>query len=288
MHTQLEHWRVLDTVVRLGGVLPAAQHLHRSQSAISYTLKQLEEQSGLALMELRGRKLHLTPAGTQLLQEARHILRQMTLLDQQIGLLAQGIESTLTLAVEQIVPHETLLQALAALHQRYPHLNLHWHDIILSEADSAISSTQADLIIAAHVPVNLTGLPWQAVELIAVAASHHPLAQAQRLTLDDLTQHTQLVIRDHGQGQRESGWLASPRRWTLDHLQLQQHLTEQGLGYAWLPRHRIATALEQGRLTALPLNEGAILPLQTYLIANPEKPAGDILNALIQRLQTSA
>lgn len=71
MKTQLEHWRTLDAVITHGGVSQAAQKLHRTQSAVSYSLKQLEEQAGIALVSLVGRKLQLTPAGQQLLQEAR-------------------------------------------------------------------------------------------------------------------------------------------------------------------------------------------------------------------------
>jgi DNA-binding transcriptional LysR family regulator len=83
MKTQLEHWRVLDAVIHYGGVSQAAAQLHKAQSAVSYSLKQLEEQTGIALLQLVGRKLQLTAAGHQLLQEARLILQRMALLDQQ-------------------------------------------------------------------------------------------------------------------------------------------------------------------------------------------------------------
>jgi DNA-binding transcriptional LysR family regulator len=112
MKTQLEHWRVLDAVITYGGVSQAGVHLHRTQSAISYSLKQLEEQAGIALLHLVGRKLQLTLAGHQLLQAARQILQRMTLLDQQANLLAQGIESTLIIAIEQIAPIEPILRDL--------------------------------------------------------------------------------------------------------------------------------------------------------------------------------
>ena len=50
-------------VVQLGGFAPAAKRLNRSQSTISYAISRLEEQLGIKLFELKGRKAELTETG---------------------------------------------------------------------------------------------------------------------------------------------------------------------------------------------------------------------------------
>jgi DNA-binding transcriptional LysR family regulator len=284
MKTQLEHWRVLDAVITYGGVSQAGVHLHRTQSAISYSLKQLEEQAGIALLHLVGRKLQLTPAGHQLLQEARQILQRMTLLDQQTNLLAQGIESTLIIAIEQIAPIEPILRVLQQTQQKYPHINIQWHDIILSETDRAFSQYNADLMISANTPVNHTGIPWVDITLAAVAAPYHPLAQADTLTFSDLTHHTQAVIRDKGQTKRDVGWLASPKRWTVDNITRAQELVMAGLTYAWLPLHLVDSAVQMNKLCYLPLQESARHQATLSLVLNPNKTQGEVITSLIKEL----
>ncbi len=93
MKTQLEHWRVLDAVITYGGVSQAGVYLHRTQSAISYSLKQLEEQAGIALLHLVGRKLQLTPAGHQLVM-VKYFRKEFKLLSLKFPYVSQGFGSS--------------------------------------------------------------------------------------------------------------------------------------------------------------------------------------------------
>ena len=70
----LEQWRVLQAVVDCGGYAQAAEYLHRSQSSVSYTVARLQEQLGIRLLQIEGRKAGLTEAGEALLRRSRHLL----------------------------------------------------------------------------------------------------------------------------------------------------------------------------------------------------------------------
>jgi len=70
----LEQWRVLQAVVDLGGFAQAAGYLHRSQSSVSYTVAKMQEQLGMPLLEIRGRKAVLTKTGDALLRQSRHLV----------------------------------------------------------------------------------------------------------------------------------------------------------------------------------------------------------------------
>ena len=56
----LEQWRVFQAIIDQGGYAQAAEYLHRSQSAISYAMSRLQNQLGIKLLKVEGRKALLT------------------------------------------------------------------------------------------------------------------------------------------------------------------------------------------------------------------------------------
>ncbi|MDB5824988.1 MAG: LysR family transcriptional regulator [Herminiimonas sp.] len=90
--TNLQQWRVFHAVVTCGGYLPAAQYLHLTQPAISYAIIKLEQQLGVTLLSLDGRKARLTRAGKILLEPSLHMLRVADELESTAAWLAVGGE----------------------------------------------------------------------------------------------------------------------------------------------------------------------------------------------------
>src|ERR1700722_15660514 len=80
--TAVEQWAVLAAVIDRGGFAQAAQALHRSQSAISYTVARLQESLGVPLLSIQGRKAVLTAHGETLLRQARPLLQDLTTLEE--------------------------------------------------------------------------------------------------------------------------------------------------------------------------------------------------------------
>lgn len=72
----LDQWRTLQAVVDHGGFAQAAEALHRSQSSISYTVARMQEQLGVPLLRIDGRKAVLTEAGEVLLRRSRQLVKQ--------------------------------------------------------------------------------------------------------------------------------------------------------------------------------------------------------------------
>ena len=65
------------TLVRVGSFTLAARELHVTQSAVSHSIKSLENELQLRLVDRRGRQVKLTPPGRQLLNHANRILNEM-------------------------------------------------------------------------------------------------------------------------------------------------------------------------------------------------------------------
>ena len=91
--TTLEQWRMLEAVVTHGGFAQAAAAIHKSQSTINHAVHKLQNQLGLPLLEVVGRKAQLTEAGELMLRRARRLLEQASELEQVADSLASGEEA---------------------------------------------------------------------------------------------------------------------------------------------------------------------------------------------------
>lgn len=110
------------TVAENGGIVRAAERLHRTQSAISMKMQRLEERLGQPLFEQKGRSKVLTPAGETMLIYARKLL---DLQSEAINTL-QGVsfEGELRVGMSNSLAESDLVVELAAFAQQYPHIQL--------------------------------------------------------------------------------------------------------------------------------------------------------------------
>src|SRR6202000_728605 len=69
--------RAFSILARTGSFTETAQELHLSQSAISHSMKALEQEIGCRLLDRMGKTVVLTQAGEQLLVSAQKILEEM-------------------------------------------------------------------------------------------------------------------------------------------------------------------------------------------------------------------
>jgi DNA-binding transcriptional LysR family regulator len=77
----LEALQALDAIDRKGSFAAAAEELFRVPSAITYTIKKLEEQLNIKLFDRNKQRAKLTPTGKLMLEKGREILRQVQQLE---------------------------------------------------------------------------------------------------------------------------------------------------------------------------------------------------------------
>lgn len=280
----LEQWRTLQAVVDHGGFAQAAEALHRSQSSVSYTVARMQEQLGVPLLEIVGRKAELTEAGAVLLRRSRHLLKEARQLEELAWNMDQGWEAEVQLVVEAAYPTERLARALEAFMPQSKGCRVQLREEVLSGVEEYLHDGTADLAISG---ISIPGfLPQQlnAVEFVAVAHPDHALHKLNRTLLhSDLEGHLQVVIRDSGRQQpRNEGWLGAEQRWTVTSMSTSRKLVCRGLGFAWLPRHEIAEQLEHGILKVLPLQQGQNRAANMYLYTSKDKPPGPATRILAE------
>lgn len=274
--TTLEQWRMLQAVVRHGGFAQAAAAIHKSQSTINHAVHKLQNQLGLKLLEVIGRKAQLTTAGELMLRRASQLLDQAGQLEDIAESLAQGTEAQINIAVDEVYPYRQLAEALQVFSETYPGTRIQLFETVLSGGSEMLQAAAVDLLIAGEVPGGFLGEPLLQAEFIAVAHSDHPLHQRSgRLNLQDLQQHRQVVVRDSAQGPRmDAGWLGAEQRWTVSHVATSVDMVRRGMGFAWLPHNRVAHYLKQGDLRELPLEQGSRRYTTLYLTYADQDRAG--------------
>lgn len=284
--TSIDQWRVLAAVVDEGSFVQAASRLHRSQSAVSYALAQLQEALGVRLLEIRGRRAELTPAGTELLRRSRSIVDQFARLEALARSIDAGWESELSLVVDATYPQASLLGILAELRTACPETQVALADAVLSGAEDAITKGSGDVVVTTRVPQGFLGEWLMDVTMVATAAPAHPLHALQRpLTPDDLALHTQVVVRDSGTARRDEGWLGAQRRWTVAALEASHAAVRAGLAYAWLPAHLIAADVAAGALRPLPLAVGGERRMPLYVVLVRGETAGPAARTALELFQ---
>ena len=254
----LDQWRTLQAVVDHGGFAQAAEALHRSQSSISYTVARMQEQLGVPLLRIDGRKAVLTEAGEVLLRRSRQLVKQAGQLEELAHHMEQGWEPEVRLVVDAAYPTARIVRSLSAFMPQSRGCRVLLREEVLSGVEEALIQGAADLAISGLIIPGHLGADLSVVEFVAVAHPDHPLHRLQReLTHQDLETQMQVVIRDSGRLQpRDHGWLGAEQRWTVGSLATAATFVGNGLGFAWLPRHIIERELQSGQLKPLPLSQG--------------------------------
>lgn len=279
----LEQWRTLQAVVDHGGFAQAAEHLHRSQSSVSYAIAKLQDQLGIKLLYIDGRKARLTEAGLAMLMRARQLTDDAVNLEQMAAQLKQGWEPEIQLVIDAAFPCNILMQVLRQFAQLQCGTRVQLKEVILSGADEALLQGEADLVIGAHVPSGYLGDILIDIEFVAVAHPSHQLHTLdQPITNDDLRREMQVVIMDSGiQQKRDIGWLGAGHRWTVSSMETAVTAISNGLGFGWLPRHQIEDKLKRGLLKELPLREGKSYRANLYLIHGKTTAIGPATQKLV-------
>lgn len=278
----IEQWRMFKAVADFGGFQQAADQVHKSQSTVHHAVSKLEDVLGVKLIEVQGRKTSITPAGEQLLRRINYLLAETERLENVAQNLKQGVESRLTIAVDEAFPKEILYQSLVAVSAEFPLVHMEVIETILTGANELLNKGMADIALSPFTLANELSEDICQLEFIAVCGAEHPLAHKTNVTPEDLKHHRQIVLRDSGmESKTDIGWLGSEQRWTVTHLATSIELIRKNLGFAWLPQRSIAELLQYGMLVPIQLQRGATRSSNFYLNFRDAEVLGPVARSFI-------
>ncbi len=175
-------------------ITAAAERLYTSQPGISKQLKQLEEELGAQLFVRKGKALTgVTPAGEEVIQRARRILREVENIRTLARNLTREEEGTLSIATTHTQARYVLPEVIQKFRARYPNVDLELHQGTSEQIAELVAAERIDFAIATgsqQLFPELTLLPCYQWDRIVLAPRDHAVAQLKNaLTLPDLAEH---------------------------------------------------------------------------------------------------
>ena len=289
METTLDAWEILQAVVQLGGFGPAAKKLNRSQSTISYAIGRLQEQLGVLLFEIHGRKAQLTEAGRVLLSDVEPHLAAFHELEQRARVMASGGASEIRISVDSIFPDDRLFEVLAAFSRSFPRVRLKLRQGTFLSADSEFSLHNSQICVTGLVSRELLVKPILVIGMIAVARRDHPLVTIpRRLSRTDLMQHILVTIESAASGSlKQQPRLPTQRVLPVSTIESAISAVRSGLCFGWLPRYRIQSELDCGDFLVLALPAGKTRDVRLNLVCKDLGVSNSEANTLAELLGLS-
>jgi glutamyl-Q tRNA(Asp) synthetase len=243
MRLSLEALQVLDAIDRRGSFASAATELHRVPSAITYSVRQLEEGLGIELFDRAGHRAVLTEAGRELLAEGRLLLQAAADLECRVQQVARGWESELRIAVDTLIGLEKLFRTIAEFYTESRGTRLRISHEVLGGVWDALASGRADLGIGASgdAPAgrSFASRRLGRAEMRFVAAPFHPLCtKPQPLSVAAMREHRAVSIADTSRllPPRTVGLISGQDVLTVPSLEAKTAALVAGLGVGFVPR----------------------------------------------------
>lgn len=242
----IRHLQAFIEVARCGSFTRAAEHLFLTQSALTATIKQLEQDAGLILFDRTTRRVVLSAEGERFLPVAERLLSDFTAALTDLRARAQLQQGHVSVAGSPSVVTRLLPAALLQFRTRFPSIQVNIRDESAGSLEQRVLNNEVDFAVAGNhsQQPELEYAPLLRDRYGLVVPSDHPLARHTQLSWQAIPDdHLLLLSQDTGiraQLARFSQRGDIPIR--LDRVQIEVSnpaamaaLISQGLGISLLP-----------------------------------------------------
>ncbi|MBP6188770.1 MAG: LysR family transcriptional regulator [Azonexus sp.] len=258
----------------------AADALFMTQPAVTFQIRQLEEQYGTRLFERRHAGISLTPAGEVVLSFAEKILALSDELETRLSEMTGEMRGPLLVGASTTIAEFMLPRVLGEFNAAYPQVRARLIVANSESIESQVAEHTLDVGLI-EVPGKLAGLTSQVCcedELIIICAPDYPLAGMKSVTPKALADY-EFISREPGSGTREitDAYFRSHKippeslktQMELGSPEALKGVVSTGLGFAIVSRAVVAKELQLGELLAIPLRPA--LKRSLYLVFQQDR-----------------
>ncbi len=284
------HLSIVQEVDKQGSLTAAAEVLCLTQSALSHTMRKLEQQLGTQIWLRESRSLRPTQAGHYLLAVANRVLPQLDRAEERIRQFAQGERGTLRIGMECHPCYQWLLKVVSPYLAAWPDVDVDVKQKFQFGGIGALFGYEIDLLVTPD-PLFKPGLHFEPVfdyEQVLVVARSHALADAayvkpQQLTKEVLITYPVDIERLDVYNQFLLPAGITPRRHkTIETTDIMLQMVASGRGVAALPRWLVEEYA--GKMDVVPVRLGRQgIAKQIFLGARETDGDTDYLKSFIEQ-----
>ena len=199
MNTSIRQLHAFIQVADHGSFTRASEHMYLTQSAVSGLIKELESSLGVVLFDRTTRQLSLSSVGRHLLPQARRVLNEMHLFENEANSLTSLAQGHVRLAVSQFSA-SSMPAVVAQFTELYPDIKVSLLDCSADEVLKHIQDIEVDLGVGVELsPTEAdddihADLLYQLPFCVVMPASH-PLAQQKEIAWQTLLETSLITLK---------------------------------------------------------------------------------------------
>jgi DNA-binding transcriptional LysR family regulator len=195
---------VFATVARLLSFTKAAETLHMTQPAVTFQIRQLEENFNTRLFDRTHNRIYLTEAGQLVKEYADRIILLYKEMDIEVRTLTGDVQGPLIVGASTTIGEYFIPGVVGAYQSSFQDVKVRLNVANTNGILHMVENNEIDIGIV-EGPVNnknlITDVIWDD-ELVVVCPVNHPLAGKQCVGATDLLGHP-FIGREEGSGTRE-------------------------------------------------------------------------------------
>lgn len=191
-------YRIFDLVVSTNSLAKTAELVHLSPSAVSHSLRKLEQTLGMQLV-IRGRDgVKLTTAGKELLPHVRYTLKAEERLQQEISRISDVRAGELHVGVFSSVGCNWMPEILRRMERAYPQIELHIHQDGYAGLEAAVINGELDAaFVSLPMAETLPTYPLLRDRLLCITPKNFETINEGYITIEEMRGQT--LILPHAQ-----------------------------------------------------------------------------------------
>lgn len=238
----------------------AAQRLGYTQAAISFQIKQLEQDLGVVLFERINHSIKLTPKGEEMLKYAHKILDMSSTMKEVAQSKQNDLRGNVTVAMSDSLCRWLLWDNYAEFHRNYPQISLKIISGSTDEMFRLAKQNEVDFIftLEKHIyDTNYVIAKEHPVSIHFISSSNNPISNNYELTFDKIINEP-FILTEKGMSYRQplDEKLAKESKEIIPFLEIGDtdlicRLVGQNMGISYLPDFVTKPYVEQGLIKYL-------------------------------------